>query len=436
MRTKHDHRYLRATATALLFSGLGLLVFSGQAAATGTVQVTPNSGLSDGSSVAVSGSGFTASSAGGVIECNNTAGQPTIQVLGNAVPVSCTNPLLALTTTDGSGALTATFTVHTGTVGPPATGADSGGGDAATDAASYPCPPTAAQQGAGASCVLAFGDQAGDQATTPITFSGGGTTTTTTPATTTTQPTTTSTVPVCAGQRNQVTTNAGVMLSVNPATCLVAGISARIEGSGLGVSQKGGVTECSTAAGQGSASFGSLVLPISCATPLNLPSNGDGSLGPAYLTIGAETIGSAPGASAYPCPPTAAQIATGATCVIAYVSATAVVVQVPISFAAPGQQTLYSGGDGSGNPNVATSSATLTSSGASTSPGTASTSPSLAAAPATTAHTNGSLAYTGPGPGIWTLALAGLMLIDLGYLCVTTIDKPSQLLRRLRQKPY
>jgi len=44
------------------------------------------------------------------------------------------------------------------------------------------------------------------------------------------------------------------------------------------------------------------------------------------------------------------------------------------------------------------------------------------------------LAYTGLGPGIWTLALAGLLLIDLGYLCLTIIDRPSQLLRRLRQK--
>jgi len=433
MKTNHAHRYLRAATTALLFSGLGLLVFSGEAVATGTLQVTPNSGLSDGSSVSVSGSGFTAGSAGGVIECNNTAGQPTIQVVGNAVPVSCTNPLLALTTTDSSGALSATFTVHTGIVGPPATGTDSGGGGAATDAASYPCPPTAAQQGAGASCVLAFGDQAGDQATTPISFSGGTTTTTTT----TTQPPTTATTtqPVCVGQRGQVTTNGGVMLSVNPATCLGAGTSARIEGSGFGVSQKGGVTECSTAAGQGTTSFGSLALPISCATPLSLPSSGDGTLGPAYLTIGLGTVGSAPGASAYPCPPTAAQIAAGATCVIAYVSATAVVIQVPISFAAPGQQTLYSGGDGSGNSNVSTASATLASSGSSTSSGAASASPALSATPATTAHTNGSLAYTGPGPGIWTLALAGLLLIDLGYLCLTTIGTPSQLLRRLRQKP-
>ena len=60
----------------------------------------------------------------------------------------------------------------TGTVGPPTTGTDSSGGNAATDAAKYPCPPTPAQQAAGASCFIAFGDLAGDQATTPISFAG------------------------------------------------------------------------------------------------------------------------------------------------------------------------------------------------------------------------------------------------------------------------
>jgi hypothetical protein len=49
------------------------------------------------------------------------------------------------------------------------------------------------------------------------------------------------------------------------------------------------------------------------------------------------------------------------------------------------------------------------------------------------AHTAGSLAFTGAGPGIWTVALGGLLLIDLGYLCLTTVATPRQLMRRLRR---
>jgi len=62
--------------------------------------------------------------------------------------------------------------VTTGTTGPPATGTDSSGGNAASDAAKYPCPPTTAQQAAGDSCVVAFGDASGNQATVNISFAG------------------------------------------------------------------------------------------------------------------------------------------------------------------------------------------------------------------------------------------------------------------------
>ncbi len=49
---------------------------------------------------------------------------------------------------------------------------DSTGGSPATDAAKFPCPPTAAQQAAGDTCVIAFGDASGDQATANISFAG------------------------------------------------------------------------------------------------------------------------------------------------------------------------------------------------------------------------------------------------------------------------
>jgi len=139
--------------------------------AVGSLTVTPQTNLSNGQSISVSGSGFAASSEGSILECNSDPNQPTVTVAGNQVPVSCTNPLSTLVSTSSSGALpTTTFVVHTGTVGPPGTGTDSSNGSAATDAAKYPCPPTAAQIAAGDSCEITFGDANNDDVSQNISF--------------------------------------------------------------------------------------------------------------------------------------------------------------------------------------------------------------------------------------------------------------------------
>jgi hypothetical protein len=128
--------------------------------------------LADGQSVTVTASRMAASSYGSVIECNLATGEPTISVEGNDVPVGCTNPLSTLKSTDASGGFTTAFTVHTGTIGPPAQGTDSTGNAASADAAKYPCPPTPAQQAAGTTCDIVYGDTSGDQAKAPVTFAG------------------------------------------------------------------------------------------------------------------------------------------------------------------------------------------------------------------------------------------------------------------------
>ena len=163
-----------AIAAAIALSGAGVLGFASEASAAGTLTVTPNSGLqpAGNTTVTVAASGFTASTAGAIFECNNDSSQPTVLALGNQVPVSCSNPLNAIKTTDGSGNLSTAFTVVTGTVGPPATGTDSSGGSAATDAAKYPCPPTTAQQAAGTSCTIAYAQSATATATANISFAG------------------------------------------------------------------------------------------------------------------------------------------------------------------------------------------------------------------------------------------------------------------------
>lgn len=172
----------------VLAAGSFLWVADASAAVSGAV--TPKTGLNNGDKVTVTGSGFTPGF-GGLTQCNNDPGQPTVLVpLANVqIPVGCTNPVNVLVTIDNAGNVPATqFTVKSGTVGPPDPGTDSAGHPAATDAANYPCPPTAAQINAGVTCVIGIGDLSGNKATVPITFQGQAV-----PTTTTTAPTTTST---------------------------------------------------------------------------------------------------------------------------------------------------------------------------------------------------------------------------------------------------
>ena len=112
------------------------------------------------------------SAPGNITECSTAPDQPTVYDAGApAVPVSCMDITLHPVTMSTTGALPATsFTVATGVVGPPGTGTDSDGGDAATDAAAYPCPPTPAQQSAGITCAVMVTDHPTDAVVVPISF--------------------------------------------------------------------------------------------------------------------------------------------------------------------------------------------------------------------------------------------------------------------------
>ncbi len=179
--------------------------------AAGSITISPSTGLTNGQKVTVSGTGMHTSTIGSIVECNNDPSQPTVVTEGNAVPVSCSNPLTTLISTDKNGKLPATsFVVHTGTIGPPSSGKDSAGNSASADAAKYPCPPTAAQIAAGISCSLTYGDANGDDVIQNITFASQTTTTPTptpTPTTTTPSPTTsTTTTPTSTTTTTSTTT--------------------------------------------------------------------------------------------------------------------------------------------------------------------------------------------------------------------------------------
>ena len=188
----------RWAAIGLLASGILLLGVGSAFAATASIQVTPSTGLSQGTTVTVTGSGFTPSQPGNILECNNAPNEPTVQLsapVNSAVPVGCTAPsLLHILSTKADGSISGSYPVSSGTVGPPCgtNGAvistcpatDSAGKAPAADAANYPCPPTQAQVNAGVVCVITYGDQANESANAPIHFTGEPTPVTTTPTTT------------------------------------------------------------------------------------------------------------------------------------------------------------------------------------------------------------------------------------------------------------
>ncbi|HLX89922.1 MAG TPA: neocarzinostatin apoprotein domain-containing protein, partial [Acidimicrobiales bacterium] len=164
----------------------GVLTMDAASAANNPVLVVnPDTGLSGGSVVNVNGSGFTKNSIGNLLECNSDPHQPTVMLgspINSTLPVSCTAPSYSkLVSTDSQGAISTTYTVVQGTTGPPCGTAsaavqcpatDSAGNSPSADAADYPCPPTAAQESAGDTCTLTYGDQANDSASVAIYFVG------------------------------------------------------------------------------------------------------------------------------------------------------------------------------------------------------------------------------------------------------------------------
>ena len=415
---------LGALGLAVTVVGAALLGAAVVAGAAGTssgcasacsLSATSTTGLAPGVAVQVTGSGFTPKATGGIMLCNLDASQPTIAVpdapgefsnLGQ-IPVGCTAPNLAVAKVSKQGTIFGGPPVRTGTVGPPVIGTDSGGGDATTDAASYPCPPTEDQVNAGVSCGFVYKDSAGEIASVTVAF--------TTPFTTTT----TTAAPSCVGSP---ATNTGgpPTVTVTPGTCLSANQVVAVTGTGLKASSLGAVLECNTdpseptivdAAAEGEK------IPVGCTNPLSKIASTDasGNLASTNFTIETGTIGppttgtdssggdATTDAASYPCPPTAAQTAAGVTCAVVYGDEGGDQVVVPIGFGAnPGTSSNGSGGSSSsGGAKAATAASTKTSSG--------------------------SLAFTGAGPGLTVLAVVAGALVVLGLVLLAVVDGPRLL---------
>ncbi|HTZ10594.1 MAG TPA: hypothetical protein VMB72_16080, partial [Acidimicrobiales bacterium] len=199
------------------------------------------SNVAAGDVLTLSGTGFSPGATASIVQCNNDPSQPQIVFLGEYIPVSCS--ALALTSIGSKGAakgtLTGTHTIESGTVGPPVAGTpvcitNRGGsttttiaipdchtsGNATTDAAAFPCPPTTAQQAAGDFCVMSIGDTANDVALGSIYFKGEtvGGSTTTSGATTSSTGATTSSTSSTTTSTSSTTTTSSTSTTVAPTT--------------------------------------------------------------------------------------------------------------------------------------------------------------------------------------------------------------------------
>lgn len=173
----------------LVLVGMFSLYGIARAASGPSFIVTPGTtNLVSGDQITVTGSNYYPTSPGSILECSTakTASgnpQPTVELDGLSfanVPVSCSAPNQTFET-DSSGDFTQTFTIVTGITGPPNRAKS---GTAYDEAQDYPCPPTAAQIKAGATCEILVGvldGQTGasyeDPNPQPITFSPISTTT-------------------------------------------------------------------------------------------------------------------------------------------------------------------------------------------------------------------------------------------------------------------
>jgi hypothetical protein len=164
---------LPPTTTTQPCTGPASETVSGTSGGTGSVSVTmtPGSCLVSGTVVTITGTGFVDSSEGAVLECNASSTQPTVMYLGNAIPISCTNPTADIASTSKTGTFSTTFTIQEGVTGPPCgtcSGAptDSTGGSTVSDAANYPCLPT---DPAG-TCNITYGDLGNDSVEIPLSF--------------------------------------------------------------------------------------------------------------------------------------------------------------------------------------------------------------------------------------------------------------------------
>ena len=262
-------------------------------------------------------------------------------------------------------------------------------------------------------------------------------TTTTTTTTTTTIPTSTTTTQPCSAT-SVTATSGSESITADPGTCIEPGTVVTITGSGLPKTNIIAFLECNSDPNQPTVLFEGNQVPIGCTNPLvkadgrpGLTETSSTGTFDVTFTIEGGTVGPPCGPSScgtetdstggnpftdavnYPCPPTTAQQALTPPdiCNIQFGDAAGDNLTLNLAF----------------NPNTPPQTAVAQTPTAATTATTAAT--KSAAKTAATAAGSSSLAFTGTGPGLWWLALVGVVLMVLGVLALVMVDQPRRLVR-------
>jgi hypothetical protein len=251
------------------------------------------------------------------------------------------------------------------------------------------------------------------------------------------------------------TASATPVITVTPNTGLSAASIVKVSGTGLPASASLFVLECNDDQSQPTITALGNTFPVGCSNPhvhmVNTDSSGD--FGPINFTIvegvvGPPITGTDSGGNPtstdtvlYPCPPTAAQIAIGDSCDLQFGDTDGVdLASQDISFgpanttttttSAPPASTTTTTTTAISSPTTTTVAAVVASDQVEVTPTTAVVAEHIVEPPVGTTKTvlpNGTLAFTGAGPGVWATGIIGFLLLNLGFLVMLTYRRPREL---------
>jgi hypothetical protein len=246
-------------------------------------------------------------------------------------------------------------------------------------------------------------------------------------------------------------------ITVSPSTALANGQTVTITGSGFAKSSIGNVLECNDDPNEPTADMGGAIgkISVGCSAPsysklVSVDASGNvsttfavvsGTVGPpcgpspaAATCPATDSANLAPAADAanYPCPPTPAQQTIGDVCQLSYGDAANESGTANILFGSetPPASTTTTAAGAATTTTTAKTTATTTAA-KTTATTTAVSSATTAPATAASSSSTSSLATTGPGPHLWTVAVIGFVVLYLGSVMLALVERPRSLLRRL-----
>jgi len=224
---------------------------------------------------------------------------------------------------------------------------------------------------------------------------------------------------------------------MNPSNCLVNGTQVTLTGAGFTPNEFGTFLECNADSSQPTVMFEGSPIPVSCTNPLSqsqgpgvIETSATGTVGPDTFTVDTGAVG--PPCAPSSCTGTGAKDSSGGS---PFTDAAKYPCGPPGAF--PDDNCQITFGDNSSDASVSvplvfnpnTPLPPIVTPSAATTTTTTAAAKTAAAKATSTKASSGSLAFTGTGPGLWWLALVGIVLMALGLLALALVDQPRRIVR-------